>query len=156
VRAVSPELRWRIEITGWDLLCFDHVDGRGADYRPGSPDLPHLVATMRRLAELSCPDLPLVYFRRAEQRWAEAISDPAARGVLAGDTILHTDYNPANILITRDGAEIIDLGVANQGCRMDRPRVLDPPADRVRAHSRRRRRRREGVSGVGGRRPGCY
>jgi len=81
---------------------------RGADYTPGSPDLPDLVATMCRLAELPCPDLPPVYFRRAEQRWAEAIDDPAARVLLAGDTILHTDYNPANILITRDGAEIID------------------------------------------------
>jgi len=127
VRAVSPELRWRIEIAGWDLLCFHHVDGRGADYRPGSPDLPHLVAAMRRLAELPCPDLPSVYFRRAEQRWADAISDPAAREVLAGNAILHTDYNPANILITSDGhAEIIDWAWPTKGAAWIDPACLIP------------------------------
>lgn len=31
VRTVSPELLWRILIAGWDLLCFEYVDGRGAD-----------------------------------------------------------------------------------------------------------------------------
>lgn len=126
VRAVSPGLRWRIEIDGWDLLCFDHVDGRGADYTPGSPDLPHLVTTMRRLARLPCPDLPPVYFRRAEQRWAEAIDDPAARKLLAGDTILHTDYNPANILITRDGAAIIDWAWPTRGAAWIDPACLIP------------------------------
>jgi hypothetical protein len=127
VRAVSPRLLWRIEITGWDLLCFEHVDGRGADYRPGSPDLAHLVSTMHRLAELPCPDLPGVYLRPAEQRWAEVIHDPAAREVLAGDTILHTDYNPANILITRDGnAEIIDWAWPTKGAAWIDPACLVP------------------------------
>jgi Phosphotransferase enzyme family len=127
VRAVSPELLWRIEISGWDLLCFEHVAGRPANYAPGSPDLPILVATMGRLADLSCPDLPPVYFRRAEQRWAEAISDPAAREVLAGDTILHTDYNPANILITTDGsAKIIDWAWPTKGSAWIDPACLIP------------------------------
>lgn len=127
VREVSPELLWRIEIDGWDLLCLEHVDGRGADYTPGSPDLPRLVAAMRRLAELPCPDLPPVYFKRAEQRWAETISDPAARDVLAGDTILHTDYNPTNILITRDGhAQIIDWAWPTKGAAWIDPACLIP------------------------------
>jgi hypothetical protein len=126
VRAVSPALLWRIEIDGWDLLCFEHVDGRGADYTPGSPDLSHLVGAMRRLAELPCPDVPPVYFRRAEQRWAEAIDDPTARDVLAGDTILHTDYNPANILITKDGAQIIDWAWPTKGAAWIDPACLIP------------------------------
>lgn len=128
VRAVSPELLWRIEFGGWDLLCFEYVDGRGADYTPGSADLPHLVATMRRLAELPCPpDLPPVYFRHAEQRWAEAINDPAARELLAGDTILHTDYNPANILVTSNGnAQIIDWAWPTKGAAWIDPACLVP------------------------------
>jgi hypothetical protein len=82
---------------------------------------------MHRLAELPCPDLPPVYFRRAEQRWAEAINDPAAREVLAGDTILHTDYNPANILITSDGnAEIIDWAWPTKGAAWIDPACLIP------------------------------
>ncbi|HEY1570148.1 MAG TPA: hypothetical protein VGG05_02305 [Pseudonocardiaceae bacterium] len=82
---------------------------------------------MGRLADLSCPDLPPVYFRRAEQRWAEAISDPAAQEVLAGDTILHTDYNPANILITTDGnAKIIDWAWPTKGSARIDPACLIP------------------------------
>ena len=127
VRAVSPELMWRIEIDGWDLLCFEYVDGRGADYAPGSADLPHLVATMRRLAELPCPNLPPVCFRPAEQRWAEAIDDPAAREMLAGDTILHTDYNPANVLVTAHGnVQIIDWAWPTKGAAWIDPACLVP------------------------------
>lgn len=127
VRAVAPELLWRIEIAGWDLLCFEHVDGRRADYTPGSADLPRLVATMRRLAELPCPTLPPVYFRRAERRWAEEIEDPAAREVLAGNTILHTDYNPTNILVTGAGdIQMIDWAWATKGAAWVDPACLIP------------------------------
>lgn len=127
VRAVSPELLWRIEIAGWGLLCFEYVDGRGADYTPGSRDLPRLVATMHRLATLPCPNLPPAYFRPAEQRWAEAIDDPAARELLAGDTILHTDYNPANILVTTNGnVQIIDWAWPTKGAAWLDPANLVP------------------------------
>ncbi|HVV12095.1 phosphotransferase [Amycolatopsis sp.] len=127
VRAVAPELLWRIEIAGWDLLCFEHVDGRRADYTPGSADLPRLVATMRQLAELPCPTLPPVYFRHAELRWAEVIEDPEAREVLAGDTILHTDYNPTNILVTGAGdIQMIDWAWATKGAAWVDPASLVP------------------------------
>lgn len=127
VRAVSPELLWRIEIDGWDLLCFEYVDGREADYAPGSADLPPLVAAVQRLAELPCPNLAPVYFRPAEQRWAEAIDDPAARELLAGDTILHTDYNPANILVTGNGTiQIIDWAWPTKGAAWIDPACLIP------------------------------
>jgi hypothetical protein len=127
VRAVSPELRWRIVSDGWDLLCFAHVDGRSADFRPGSADLPRLVAAMQRLAESPCPNLPPVYFRSAEQRWAELIEDPAARGLLVGDTILHTDYNPSNVLVTADGnVQIIDWAWPTKGAAWLDPANLVP------------------------------
>lgn len=127
VRAVSPELLWRIEIAGWDLLCFEYVDGRGADYTPGSSDLPGLIATMHRLSELPCPTLPPVYFRPAEARWAEVIADPAARDMLAGDTILHTDYNPANVLATTNGnIQIIDWAWPTKGAAWLDPANLVP------------------------------
>ncbi|MEW2507602.1 hypothetical protein AB0878_44800 [Amycolatopsis sp. NPDC047767] len=127
VRAVSPELRWRIEIHGWDLLCFEYVDGRSADYTPGSADLPQVLATMRRLAELPCPNLPPLYFRPAELRWAAMIEDPAARRLLAGDTILHTDYNPSNVLVTSDGdVQVIDWAWPTRGAAWIDPACLVP------------------------------
>lgn len=127
VRAVSPELLWRVVIDGWDLLCFEYVEGRESDYVPGSPDLPAVVATMRHLAGLPCPDLPPAYFRPAEQRWAEAIDDPGARAVLAGDTILHTDYNPANVLVTGVGeVQLIDWTRPTKGAAWIDPACLVP------------------------------
>ncbi|MGH3812562.1 MAG: aminoglycoside phosphotransferase [Pseudonocardiaceae bacterium] len=115
------------EIEGWDLLCFEYVDGRAADYTPGSADLPRLVCAMQRLAELPCPNMPPVYFRPAEQRWADAIDDPAVRVLLAGDTILHTDYNPANILVTTNGAvQIIDWAWPTKGAAWLDPAHLVP------------------------------
>ena len=55
---------------------------------------------MRRLSLIWCPALPQL--KRAERRWA-AYMDPDDLGLLHGDTLLHTDYAPDNVLI--DGAE---------------------------------------------------
>ncbi|WP_432850694.1 hypothetical protein ACQPXB_08600 [Amycolatopsis sp. CA-161197] len=127
VRPVSPELLWRLEIHGWDLLCFEHLNGRPADYTPGSPDLPPLIDTMRRLAALPCPNLPPAYFRPAQLRWAELIDDPDARQQLAGDTILHTDYNPSNIIVTTTGElKMIDWAWPTRGAAWIDPACLVP------------------------------
>jgi hypothetical protein len=37
---VGPRLLWHVETAGWNVLGFEHVAGRHADYAPGSPDLP--------------------------------------------------------------------------------------------------------------------
>ena len=77
VLSVSPRLCWHIDdIDGWDLLGFDHIPGRHADYAPGSPDLPKVVAAMRRLGQIPCPDLPI---KQADKRWADYVDDPADR-----------------------------------------------------------------------------
>jgi hypothetical protein len=56
VLPVSARLRWHIEdVAGWNLLGFDYVAGRHADYTPGSPDLAKVIATIRRLGQIHCP-----------------------------------------------------------------------------------------------------
>jgi hypothetical protein len=35
-----PRLFWHLELGGWSLLGHEVVNGRHADYAPGSPDLP--------------------------------------------------------------------------------------------------------------------
>jgi len=85
--AVAPRLRWQGEQAGWNLLAFDYVPGaRHADYRPGSPDLPRVVAALNRLRRIPCPDLPV---KQATQRWA-AYLDERACSWLDGDALLHT------------------------------------------------------------------
>lgn len=112
VRPLAPRLLWHIDEDGWNVLGFEHAPGRHADYAPGSPDLPKVIDAMRRLAELPCPpELPI---RRAEQRWAEYIDDPADRQMLAGDTLLHTDYNPCNVLVG-NRARLIDWAWPTRG-----------------------------------------
>lgn len=36
VEAISPALCWQFEEAGWIVLGYQHVQGRHADYRPGS------------------------------------------------------------------------------------------------------------------------
>ena len=93
----GPKLRWEDEGAGWNLLAFDYIPGaRHADYMPGSADLPAVVQVLNQLQQIPCPDLPL---NQAEQRWAAYLDSKAARELLAGQTLLHTDFNPLNVLI---------------------------------------------------------
>jgi hypothetical protein len=89
----------------------------------GFPSVQNTDRSNQKVTALTAP----VYFRRAEQRWAEAISDPDAWEALAGNTILHTDYNPANILITGNGnAQIIDWAWPTKGAAWIDPACLIP------------------------------
>lgn len=122
VRPVSPRLRWHIDdIDGWSLLAFDHVPGRPADYAPGSADLMKVLTVLRRLGQIRCPDLPV---KQASQRWAAYVNDPADLELLRGDALLHTDYNPANILISQAGAHIIDWAWPTRGAPFIDPACL--------------------------------
>jgi hypothetical protein len=46
---IAPALQWHFSDAGWNVLGFENVPGRAADYRPGSPDLDRLVQVMQRL-----------------------------------------------------------------------------------------------------------
>jgi hypothetical protein len=113
VMPVAPRLRWHTEGAGWNLLAFDYIPAaRHADYTPGSADLPAVVQVLDRLQQIPCPDLPV---KRAEQRWAAYLDDDAARDLLVGQTLLHTDFNPLNVLIGDGTAWIIDWAWPTRG-----------------------------------------
>ncbi|UGQ13707.1 aminoglycoside phosphotransferase [Yinghuangia sp. ASG 101] len=110
---VAPQLRWRLESGGWDLLCFEAVDGRHADYQPGSGDLPLVVDLLTRLAGVTAPGLEM---RDAAQRLAGYVDDPADVRHFQGNALLHTDWNNTNILVTADrGTRMVDWGWATHG-----------------------------------------
>jgi hypothetical protein len=121
VVAVSPRLLWQVEVDGWHLLGFEYVGGRHADYRPGSADVPKVIDAMRLLGQMPCPDLPL---KRAEQRWSSYVDNAAALEVLAGDALLHTDWNPLNVLISDGTARIIDWAWPTRGAGFVDPGCL--------------------------------
>ncbi len=109
-----PRLLWRARTAEWDLLGFELITGRTADFAPGSPDLPRVVAALDQLARTPCPDLPL---KRVAQRWAPYAATGAV-GLLDGDQLLHTDMAPHNVLIGTDSdpsAHLIDWAWPSRG-----------------------------------------
>jgi hypothetical protein len=112
VRHVGPRLLWRVEAGDWNVLGFEYVTGRHADYSPGSSDLPKVVDVMRRLGATRCPDLSV---KRSEERWAGYVDHAAEVELLRGETLLHTDYNPMNILVAGDAAQIVDWAWPTRG-----------------------------------------
>jgi thiamine kinase-like enzyme len=53
--------------------------------------------------------------KRAEQRWAAYVDDDTDLALLAGTALLHTDFNPLNVLMTADGAWVIDWAWPTRG-----------------------------------------
>lgn len=121
VRAFGPRLRWQAETDRWLALGFDHVEGRRADFAPGSPDLDALVKIVHAIQDEPCPDVPVL---SAERRWRKHAADPGAFG---GGGLLHTDLNEDNLIITEDGdAFVVDWAFATRGAAWLEPMMLMP------------------------------
>lgn len=108
VRHVSPRLKWATRDESWDLLGFEYMTGFKADYSFGSPDLQLIISTMRELQVTPCPDIEM---KQAGQRWSAYTGNPE---ILAGDSLLHTEWNPSNVLIS-DRAYLVDWAWPTRG-----------------------------------------
>ena len=133
---VAPRLHWQVDTHGWHVLGFEHIDARPARLSPGSADLSVVADTLARLGRMLPPPGAC---RRIEDRWADAAHaakvDPA---LLTGDHLIHTDLNPHNILITQQGARVVDWAMAHPRRRMDRPGLHRTLAHRGRPRPRSR------------------
>lgn len=109
VRQYAPRLVWEIEAGGWLLLGFQHVQGRHADFSPGSADLVHLAKVLETCQSMPCPE-PVN--RRVERRWSNYTDDVSP---MSGEAMLHTDINPGNLLVTDERVYVIDWGWASVG-----------------------------------------
>jgi Ser/Thr protein kinase RdoA (MazF antagonist) len=87
----SPAVEWHFEEAGWLVVAFEHLDGRHADLTPGSPDLDWLDQTLHHLAATAAPD-----------------------SAMDGDTLVHTDLNPANLIVTAHGLKVVDWAFATK------------------------------------------
>src|SRR5437868_10701999 len=106
----APRLLWIVEAGGWLAIGFEHINGRHADYSPGSPDLAILAKMVHQLQTAPCPDTVVM---RVERRWEHLVTDASA---MLGDALLHTDLNPHNLLITPDHrGYVVDWGFASRG-----------------------------------------
>ncbi len=106
----APKLLWQFDLAGWRVVGFEFVNGRQADYAPGSPDLDLVAAAVEDLATRECPPSVLL---RVDDRY-KALDDRAE--VFAGAGLVHCDLSPDNVLITPDGAvRIVDWAFVSRG-----------------------------------------
>ncbi|MFD0856204.1 hypothetical protein ACFQ07_28455 [Actinomadura adrarensis] len=107
----APRLHWTVEAGGWLALGFEHVQARHADFASGSPDLEILAKVIETFQALPCPEV--LVSKRVERRWEGVAADVTP---LSGDALLHCDLNPANLLITADGAvRVVDWAFVARG-----------------------------------------
>lgn len=104
---LSPHLRWHFEEAGWIVLGYQHVEGRHADYRPGSSDPDALLPLLKALGEIEVTT-GLRPFKRAEDRWKSHVDDSEELEIFSGTTLQHTDWIPHNVLISPDRPYLID------------------------------------------------
>lgn len=107
VKGISPELLWHFDEAGWNVLGFENVDGRSAEYHPGSPDIDLVVDLMEALGVIEMPAGPGPW-KPIETRFRTYVDYPADAMAFSGRTLTHTDWMPDNILITHDRAWLID------------------------------------------------
>ncbi|WP_241829094.1 phosphotransferase [Saccharothrix sp. CB00851] len=128
---LAPRLLWSIEMDGWLLLGFEHIPGRHADLSPGTADLPAVADVVDEIGRTAPPPASIAH-RVMSAQWARAMevetnlpppgdADPwslanadllatwAARAParMEGRRLIHSDLNPANILVS-DTARVVD------------------------------------------------
>ncbi|MGX6606164.1 phosphotransferase [Micromonosporaceae bacterium Da 78-11] len=101
----SPVVQWHFETDSWLVVGFEQLDGPYADLSPGNPDLDLLSAAITQLSRLSEPALPL--FSPSARL---GFSHPA----MDGNALIHTDLNPANLIVTSGGLRIVDWAYATK------------------------------------------
>lgn len=116
-----PRLYWHLELGGWSLLGYEMIHGRHADYTPGSPDLPLVEAALVELQSVTAP--AGIGIKDAFDRWADYAS-PGSLHYFEGNTLLHTDFAPDNLLITGDRARLIDWAWPTRGAAWIDPGAL--------------------------------
>ncbi|WNV82244.1 phosphotransferase [Umezawaea sp. Da 62-37] len=119
---VAPPLIGQVVSGQWNILLFQHIDARHADYSPGSADIQRAVDLVRDLGQITLPEGLALKF--AEQRWSSYIDDESDRALLRGDALLHTDYNPHNVLVTDADAFLIDWAWPTRGAAWIDPACL--------------------------------
>ncbi|MFH8752969.1 phosphotransferase [Streptomyces rimosus] len=112
VRGVGPRLLWQVEAGGWDLLGFEYVEGQHADLSAGSADLALAADVLRSAQDVRAPE------RAGVPSLADRFTDvlpPEQLELLSGDTLLHTDTNPHNLLVGGGRGWLVDWAMPAAG-----------------------------------------
>ncbi len=100
-----PAVLWHFTYDSWFVVGVEHLDGPHLDMSPGSPDLDLLATAVKGLQETPAP--------------AGTWFTPAGRlgfalPAMEGQALVHSDLNPANLIVTADGLRIVDWAYATK------------------------------------------
>ncbi|GAA4970822.1 hypothetical protein GCM10023205_40610 [Yinghuangia aomiensis] len=118
VQPIAPKLHWQLEDDQWVLLVFEAVKGRPAHFDPGAEDLPLIISTLRRIPKISPPDFTAGW---TEDRWDRFTDDSA---LFRGGTLLYTDLNADNFLVTETTVRLADWAWPTVGAGFIDPALL--------------------------------
>ncbi|GLZ34706.1 hypothetical protein Lesp02_68930 [Lentzea sp. NBRC 105346] len=113
---IAPKLQWTVEQDGWLILGLEHITGRHPDLSPGSADIRPVIDAVHDLhAKLTpCPAKVASFAEHWRQLPVWQQLGTRALELAEGDTLLHTDVHPLNILLdTR--VRVIDWAWARTG-----------------------------------------
>ncbi|WP_246203448.1 protein kinase [Streptomyces tailanensis] len=111
---ISPALRWHVEDGSWVVLGFEAVEGRPANFGPDSADLRSIVELVECIGRLK---LPPVAEGWPETRWDPFVRNDSEAEFFRGETLLHTDINPSNLLVGESGMWAVDWAWPTRGGR---------------------------------------
>ncbi|MGC4768801.1 phosphotransferase family protein [Micromonospora sp. DT44] len=94
-----PAVLWHFERDGWLVVGAELLDGPHPDLSPGSPDLDLLRVTLKALQGTPAPRG--TWFTPAG-RLGFALPD------MQGRTLVHSDINPTNLILTPAGIRVVD------------------------------------------------
>lgn len=149
--APAPALLMSGKVDGWHVMVFEYVndDAHHADLSPGSADLPVVLDTIALLGPILTPCLEgatrvsenvAALSAKArhllERRQLDDVEPyVAALGrfrveQLRGDTLLHYDLSPGNLLVAGGRVRVVDWSFAAQGaawveCALFAPRLVE-------------------------------
>ncbi len=121
VYPVSPALRWHVEDDEWIALGFEVVEGRSCDFEPDSSDLPAVVELLNRIGQLDLPEMARDW---PETRWDRFTMGEAEAALFRGDTLLHGDINPSNLMIGDRNTWAVDWSWPTHGAAFMDPACL--------------------------------
>ncbi|MGW3952726.1 hypothetical protein ACWEKM_17770 [Streptomyces sp. NPDC004752] len=119
---LSPPLLWDVEAENWLVLGFEAVDGRSADFAPGSPDLPLVVDALGQIGRLPLPEIAREWTDIRWDRFATGSEAELFRGDF--DSLLYTDINPSNMFVAGRRVWVVDWAWPTRGAGFMDPALL--------------------------------
>ncbi|XVQ10976.1 RIO1 family regulatory kinase/ATPase [Spirillospora sp. CA-255316] len=116
---LTPAVRWQVEHQDWIVLGFEVIEARPTRFEPGSPDLPALIDAVARIGDLVLPEVARDW---PETRWDRFAGQDAA--LFQGETLIHADLHPHNVLVDEDRTWVIDWSWPTRGAAFIDPALL--------------------------------